>query len=66
MKKGKAKLKRQDFKLPESAADLKWYTFEEVLAEAMKKKGFKEAYERERRRRDLADQIRTSRTAKKL
>lgn len=46
--------------------DLKWYSFEELLAESMKRKGFREAYEEEQERRVLARQIRAMRMVKKL
>jgi DNA-binding XRE family transcriptional regulator len=49
-----------------SKADLKWYTLEEVRAKAMKKKGFKGAYEGERERRALARQVRSMRTNKRM
>lgn len=60
------KRKKKTDKWPTSIEDLKWLTFEEVLAESMKRKGFREAYEKEQERRVLARQIRQSRMAKKL
>ena len=62
----KTKAKTRSLKLPTSAAELKWYTFEEVFAEAAKKKGFLEEYHKARERLALARQVRTTRTAKRL
>lgn len=53
-------------KWPTSINDIKWITFEEFLAESMKRKGFREAYEKEQERRVLARQIRETRTKKHL
>lgn len=60
------KIKRQKLTLPTSVTELKWYTFEEVLAEASKRKGFQEEYRKAQERLALAQQIRTTRMAKKL
>ncbi|MBI4093559.1 helix-turn-helix transcriptional regulator [Candidatus Kaiserbacteria bacterium] len=46
--------------------DLKWHTFDEVLAHLSKSKAFREAYAEERARRRLARQIRDLREAQRL
>lgn len=60
------KKKKNTDKVPSSVNDLKWYSFEEVLAASIKRKGFREAYEKEQERRALAREIRESRIAKRL
>lgn len=44
----------------------KFYTFEEMLKEQMKIKGFKEGYEKEVARLDMIHQIKQARLAKKM
>ena len=53
-------------KIPLRKEDLVWHSFEDILKEGMKKRGFKEAYEAAIARRAIATQIRKSRIAKRL
>lgn len=62
----KKKTKNNRLILPTSAAELKWHNFDDLLAEALKDKKVREAYEKEQERRVLARQIREARMAKKL
>ena len=58
--------KHRDKQIPVRKEDLVWYSFEDVLKNAMKKKGFREAYEELQLRRRIAQQVRESRAAKKM
>ena len=60
------KKKTIDKKIPLRKEDLVWHSFEDILREGMKKKGFREAYEAAISRRAIATQIRESRIAKKM
>ncbi len=44
----------------------KFYTFEEVFGKLLKKKGFKEGYEKEVARLEMIHQIRQARLSKKM
>jgi ribosome-binding protein aMBF1 (putative translation factor) len=44
----------------------KFYTFDEVFGKLMKKKGFKEGYEKEVARLDMIHQIKQARISKKM
>jgi len=52
--------------LPQSIEDLKLVSFEEFLAQSMRRKGFREAYEKEQQRKIIARQIRDARAEQKL
>ncbi len=62
----KKKAKSKRLVLPTSAAELKWHNVDDLLAEVLKDKKVRDAYQKEQGRRALARQIRESRVAKKL
>ena len=60
------KNKKSELQIPLRKEDLKWYSFEEIFKQGLKKKGFLEAYNAENPRLEIARQVRVSRAAKRM